>query len=118
MSSGCAANGSAGARTVDEWLAEAPGYEDLAALLRPIALAVLNEDPREGSATLFARVLDRLLSAPAAGSGLALPRRGLGDLLAAVTVNRGDHELDIVLISSKDGSRIHGVPVPVRFSAS
>jgi squalene-associated FAD-dependent desaturase len=77
-----AANGSAGARTVDEWLAEAPGYEDLAALLRPIALAVLNEDPREGSAALFARVLDRLLSAPAAGSGLALPRRGLGDLLA------------------------------------
>lgn len=77
-----AGNGSTPPYTVDQWLAEAPGYEDLAALLRPIALAVLNEDPREGSAALFARVLDRLLAAPAATSGLALPRRGLGDLLA------------------------------------
>jgi squalene-associated FAD-dependent desaturase len=76
-----AENGSAPQRTVDQWLAESPGYEDLAALLRPIALAVLNEDPKEGSAALFARVLDRLLSASAATSGLALPRRGLGDLL-------------------------------------
>jgi len=76
-----AENGSAAPRTVDQWLAEAPGYEDLAALLRPIALAVLNEDPREGSAALFARVLDRLLSSRASASGLALPRRGLGDLL-------------------------------------
>lgn len=76
-----AENGSGPARTVDQWLAESPGYEDLAALLRPIALAVLNEDPREGSAALFARVLDRLLSSPASTSGLALPRRGLGDLL-------------------------------------
>ncbi len=74
-------NGGA-ARTVDEWLGSAPGYEDLSALLRPIALAALNEDPRDGSAALFARVLERLLSAPASRSGLALPRRGLGDLLA------------------------------------
>ncbi|HEY7726890.1 MAG TPA: hydroxysqualene dehydroxylase HpnE [Candidatus Eisenbacteria bacterium] len=77
-----AGNGSSSPATVDEWLAGAPGYEDLAALLRPIAFAVLNEDPREGSAILFARVLDRLLSSPAATSGLALPKRGLGDLLA------------------------------------
>lgn len=75
------ASGASPAGTVERWLALAPGHEDLGALLRPIALAVLNEDPREGSALLFARVLDRLLSAPAAGSGLALPRRGLGDLL-------------------------------------
>ena len=69
------------ARTVSEWLREGAGAEDLGAILRPVALAALNEDPEEGAATLFARVLDRLLAAPAAKSGLALPRRGLADLL-------------------------------------
>jgi squalene-associated FAD-dependent desaturase len=75
-------NGEGPAGTVEEWLAAAPGFEDLSAILRPIALAALNEDPKDGSAALFARVLDRLLSAPADSSGLALPSRGLGDLLA------------------------------------
>jgi phytoene dehydrogenase-like protein len=67
---------------VEQWLAVGPGREDLAAVLRPIALAALNEDPRDGAATLFARVLDRLFGVPASSSGLALPRRGLGELLA------------------------------------
>jgi phytoene dehydrogenase-like protein len=52
----------------------------LAALLRPLAIAALNEETKEGSALLFAQVLDRLLSAPASASGLALARRGLGEL--------------------------------------
>lgn len=69
-------------RTVEDWLASTPGGEDLAAILKPIALAALNEDPRDGDVRLFARVLERLFEAPAASSGLALPRRGLGDLLA------------------------------------
>ncbi len=68
--------------TVEEWLRMGPGSDDLATLLGPVALAALNERPSEGSALLFARVVDRLLSAPAARSGLALPRRGLGDLIA------------------------------------
>jgi len=42
----------------------------------------LNELPGEASAVLFARVLDRLLEAPASRTGLALPRRGLADLIA------------------------------------
>jgi squalene-associated FAD-dependent desaturase len=68
-------------RTVEAWLAASPGGADLAVLLRPIALAALNEDPRDGDAGLFARVLDRLFAVPAGSSGLALPRRGLGDLI-------------------------------------
>jgi len=68
--------------TVDEWLRMGPGSEDLATLLGPVALAALNEEPSQGSALLFAGVLDRLLSAPAPKSGLALPRRGLADLVA------------------------------------
>lgn len=67
--------------TVEEWLRRVSGNADIAAVLRPVALASLNEDPSEGSAKLFARVLDRLLGASAEESGLALPRRGLGDLL-------------------------------------
>jgi len=74
-------NGTVRERTVEEWLSEPPGHADLMTVLRPIALAALNEDPRHGSAALLARVLDRLLSAPASRSGLALPRRGLADLL-------------------------------------
>jgi squalene-associated FAD-dependent desaturase len=73
---------SARRETVEEWLRMGPGSDDLSTLLGPVALAALNERPSEGSALLFARVLDRLLSAPAANSGLALPRRGLGDLIA------------------------------------
>ena len=69
--------------TVERWLMAddgAGGSEDLAALLRPLAIAALNEETKDGSALLFARVLDRLLSAPAPKSGLALARRGLGEL--------------------------------------
>lgn len=69
--------------TVERWLMAADGAggaEDLAAVLRPLAIAALNEETKDGSALLFARVLDRLLSAPASKSGLALARRGLGDL--------------------------------------
>ncbi len=69
--------------TVERWLLAAGGAggaEDLAAVLSPLAVAALNESARDGSALLFARVLDRLLSAPASKSGLALARRGLGDL--------------------------------------
>ena len=67
--------------TVARWLEQGPGSDDIAAVLGPVALAALNERPEEGSALLFARVLDRLFGAPAAKSGLALPRRGLGDLI-------------------------------------
>ena len=67
--------------TVAHWLQQGPGSDDLAAVLGPVALAALNERPEEGSAVLFARVLDRLFAAPATKSGLALPRRGLGDLI-------------------------------------
>ena len=74
-------NGDGSRFTVESWLREIGGTEDLAAVLRPIALASLNETPREGSAGLFARVLDRVFQAPARASGLALPRRGLTDLL-------------------------------------
>lgn len=77
-----AGNGDGRTLTVERWLEMGPGGADLAALLRPLALAALNEAPGEASAILFARVLDRLLSAPAPKSGLALPRRGLSDLLA------------------------------------
>jgi squalene-associated FAD-dependent desaturase len=76
-----ARNGDGSTLTVESWLAEIGANEDLAALLHPLALASLNEDPREGSAGLFARVLDRIFKSPARSSGLALPRRGLGDLL-------------------------------------
>jgi squalene-associated FAD-dependent desaturase len=77
------ATGSAGATspTVSQWLEREIRDPDLAAVLEPLALAALNERPEHGSAVLFARVLDRLLGAPARKSGLALPRRGLGDLL-------------------------------------
>jgi squalene-associated FAD-dependent desaturase len=71
--------------TVERWLRGSGGNgvaEDLSAVLRSLAIAALNEDPRDGSALLFARVLDRLLTAPAAKSGLALARHGLGDLFA------------------------------------
>ena len=73
--------GTARNRTVADWLGEGVGGEDLSALLKPVALASLNEEPEHGAAVLFARVLDRILSAPASKSGLALPRRGLADLL-------------------------------------
>ncbi len=74
-------NGNDHALTVERWLGPAQGGGDLMALLAPLATAALNETPAEGSASLFAGVLDRLLSTPADRSGLALPRRGLGDLL-------------------------------------
>lgn len=67
--------------TVDEWLERDVRDPDLAAVLGPLALAALNERPEDGSAVLFARVLERLLDAPASKSGLALARRGLGDLI-------------------------------------
>jgi len=75
------ARGADSAMTVTQFLEHGPGSDDLAAVLGPVALAALNERPEEGSALLFARVLDRLFAAPAAKSGLALPRRGLGDLI-------------------------------------
>jgi len=77
-----ARNGDGSGLTVEAWLGAIGGNEDLAALLHPLALASLNEDPREGSAGLFARVLDRIFKSPARSSGLAMPGRGLGDLLA------------------------------------
>jgi squalene-associated FAD-dependent desaturase len=72
----------AAALTVDRWFQSGAGVgsDDLAAVLRPLAVAALNEDAKDGSALLFARVLDQLLTAPAAKSGLALARRGLGEL--------------------------------------
>ena len=81
VSGGSGADASGVAMTVARWLEQGPGSEDLAAVLGPVALAALNERPEEGSALLFARVLDRLFGAPATKSGLALPRRGLGDLI-------------------------------------
>jgi hypothetical protein len=77
-----ASGGASDNLTVEQWISAGAGGDDLAAVLRPLATAALNEAPGEGSAVLFARVLDRLLSAPAARSGLALPRRALGDLVA------------------------------------
>jgi squalene-associated FAD-dependent desaturase len=66
--------------TVAEWLARDVRDPDLITVLAPLALSALNERPEDGSAFLFARVLDRLLAAPAERSGLALARHGLGDL--------------------------------------
>jgi len=77
-----ARNGDGSNLTVDSWLREIGGNEDLSAILHPLALASLNESPSEGAAGLFGRVLDRIFQSPARSSGLALPRRGLGDLLA------------------------------------
>ena len=74
-------NGNGAAVTVQEWMDWGAGGHDLTALLWPIALAALNELPGEASGVLFARVIDRLLEAPASRTGLALPRRGLADLL-------------------------------------
>lgn len=76
-----ARNGDGSRLTVEAWLQEIGGGGDLAAVLHPLALASLNEFPRDGSAGLFGRVLDRIFQSPARASGLALPRRGLGDLL-------------------------------------
>jgi len=76
-----ARNGAAASATVEGWLRESAGGEDLSVILRPLALASLNERPSEGSAALFARVLERIFSSPARATGLALPRRGLSDLL-------------------------------------
>lgn len=67
--------------TVAQWLKREVRDPDLIAILAPLALAALNEDPDSGSAALFARVLNQMLGAPSSKSGLALPRRGLGDLL-------------------------------------
>jgi len=75
-------NGDGAGLTVDSWLREIGGSADLNAILHPLALASLNEAPAEGAAGLFGRVLDRIFQSPARSSGLALPRRGLGDLLA------------------------------------
>ncbi len=76
-------NGDGGAPvTVQRWLELGKGSDDLVAILWPLALASLNELPGEASALLFARALDRLFSAPTRKSGLALPRRGVGDLIA------------------------------------
>jgi squalene-associated FAD-dependent desaturase len=75
-------NGDGSGATVASWLREIGGNEDLMALLHPLALASLNETPEEGSAGLFGGVLGRIFKSPARSSGLALPRRGLGDLLA------------------------------------
>lgn len=77
-----ARNGDGSNRTVDSWLREIGGNADLNAILHPLALASLNETPSEGAAGLFGRVLGRIFQSPAKSSGLALPRRGLGDLLA------------------------------------
>lgn len=74
-------NGDASRATVASWLREIGGNEDLMAILDPLALASLNETPEEGSAGLFGGVLERIFTSPAKTSGLALPRRGLGDLL-------------------------------------
>ena len=74
-------NGDGAALTVDAWLREIGSRDDLRALLDPLAIASLNESPSDGSAALFGAVLTRLFESPARSSGLALPRRGLGDLL-------------------------------------
>lgn len=74
-------NGDGGSVTVQAWMDWGPGGGDLSALLWPLALAALNELPGEASAILFARVIERLLEAPARRTGLALPRRGLADLI-------------------------------------
>jgi zeta-carotene desaturase len=88
---GTGAGGTGGAGlTVAEWLEREVRNPDLAAVLAPLALAALNERPEEGSAVLFARVLERLLDAPASKSGLALARRGLGDLIQGY-----EHYLDV-----------------------
>jgi phytoene dehydrogenase-like protein len=76
-----ARNGDGSGLTVKAWLEAIGGNKDLAAFLHPLALASLNENPGEGSAGLFARVLDRIFRSPARMSGLALPRHGLADLL-------------------------------------
>jgi hydroxysqualene dehydroxylase len=76
-------NGAGADTTIQSWLSDlGSGTEDLEALLWALAIAALNDAPGEASATLFARVLGRLFSAPAERTGLAMPRRALGDLIA------------------------------------
>jgi len=76
-----ARNGDGSKLTVEDWIRGIGGGEDLRALLHPLALASLNESPSEGSAELFGAVLRRVFESSAAASGLALPKRGLGDLI-------------------------------------
>jgi zeta-carotene desaturase len=98
-----------GSLTVEQWLLAADGAggsEDLAALLRPLAIAALNEDTKDGSAVLFARVLDRLLSAPASKSGLALARRGLGDLFEGFEAYMERHGSSIRFRTTALGVRV------------
>jgi squalene-associated FAD-dependent desaturase len=109
-----ASNGDGDALTVDRWLSGIPGGEDLATVLRPLAIAALNETPEEGSALLLARVLDRLLASPAKKSGLALPRRAMGDLLAGyedfVTSRGGEVRYRQTALGVRvDGGRAAGV---------
>jgi len=108
------AGGDGPSLTVEEWLRGGPGSEDIAAVLRPVALAALNENPREGSAKLFARILDRLFRASAEESGLALPRRGLGDLLRGfedyVAIRGGEVRFRATALSVRiDENRAEGI---------
>lgn len=78
-----ARNGSGVDTTIQNWLSDlGSGTEDLEALLWALAIAALNDAPGEASATLYARVLGRLLKAPSERTGLAMPRRALADLIA------------------------------------
>jgi squalene-associated FAD-dependent desaturase len=107
-------NGDGSALTVNAWLGHGAGSEDLAAVLGPLALAALNEHPREGSAMLFACVLDRLLASPAAESGLALPRRGVGELFRGfeefVTTRGGEVRYRATVLGVRvSGTRAAGI---------
>ncbi len=108
-------NGAGPALTVEGWLGSGSRVDpDLAALLRPLALAALNEDPREGSAVLFATVLDRIFASPVRASGLALPRRGLADLLSGfedyLAARGGEARYRTTVLGVRiEGDRIAGV---------
>ena len=108
-------NGSGADTTIQSWLSDlGRGTEDLEALLWALAIAALNDVPGEASATLFARVLGRLLAAPSDRTGLAMPRKALGDLIAGYEdflVQRGGEVLyrTTALGVRIDGGRATGV---------
>ena len=110
-----ARNGSGADTTIQSWLSDlGRGTEDLEGLLWALAIAALNDVPGEASATLFARVLGRLLAAPSDRTGLAMPRRALGDLIAGfedyLAARGGEVRYRATALGTRiDGDRITGV---------
>ncbi|HEX5032448.1 MAG TPA: hydroxysqualene dehydroxylase HpnE [Candidatus Eisenbacteria bacterium] len=104
-----ARNGSGADTTIQSWLSNlGRGTEDLEGLLWALAIAALNDLPGEASATLFARVLGRLLAAPTERTGLAMPRRALGDLIAGYEDFLAQRGGEVLYRTTALGVRIDG----------